>query len=157
MNSRLSAGVGAAPDSGAFTDLNRLNQLKVGKNRDGQGNIHKVSQEFESLFLNEMMKAMRSANAVFGEGNFLNSNESKTYQDMYDQQLSVTMSKQHGVGLADVLERQLMKTLHPTSTARSTSCGVLPRCILLRRMTSCAVARGGRLALRTLWVRQVGA
>lgn len=119
MNSRLSAGVGAAPDSGAFTDLNRLNQLKVGKNRDGQGNIHKVSQEFESLFLNEMMKAMRSANAVFGEGNFLNSNESKTYQDMYDQQLSVTMSKQHGVGLADVLERQLMKTLHPASTARS--------------------------------------
>lgn len=119
MNSRLSAGLGAAPDSGAFTDLNRLSQLKVGKDRDSEANVHKVAQEFESLFLGEMLKAMRSANAVFGEGNFLNTNESKTYQDMYDQQLSVTMSKQNGVGLADVLERQLMKTLHPKGAAAS--------------------------------------
>ncbi len=82
MNSRLSAGIGIAPDSGAATDLNRLHQMKVGKNRDSDANVHKVAQEFESLFLNEMLKAMRSANAVFAEGNFMNSNESKTYQDM---------------------------------------------------------------------------
>lgn len=113
MNSRLSAGVGAAHDSGAFTDLNRLNQLKVGKDRDSEANIHKVAQEFESLFMNEMLKAMRKAGDVVGDGNFMNSNESKAYRDMYDQQLAVTMSKQNGVGLADVLERQLGKTLHP--------------------------------------------
>lgn len=118
MNSRLSSGVGAAHDSGAFTDLNRLNQLKVGKGRDSEANIHKVAQEFESLFLNEMMKAMRKANDVLGDDNFINSNESKAYRDMYDQQLAVTMSKQNGVGLADVLERQLGKTLHP-GAARS--------------------------------------
>lgn len=116
MNSRLSAGVGAAHDSGAFTDLNRLNQLKVGKDRDSEGNIHKVAQEFESLFMNEMLKAMRKAGDVVGDGNFMNSNESKTYRDMYDQQLAVTMSKQNGVGLADVLERQLAKTLHPSAS-----------------------------------------
>ena len=113
MNSRLSAGVGVAHDSGAFTDLNRLNQLKVGKGRDSEANIHKVAQEFESLFMNEMLKAMRKAGDVVGDGNFMNSNESKAYRDMYDQQLAVTMSKQNGVGLADVLERQLGKTLHP--------------------------------------------
>ncbi|MDO9321919.1 MAG: flagellar assembly peptidoglycan hydrolase FlgJ [Pseudomonas sp.] len=113
MNSRLSAGVGAAHDSGAFTDLNRLNQLKVGKDRDSAANIHKVAQEFESLFMNEMLKAMRKAGDVVGDGNFMNSNESKAYRDMYDQQLAVTMSKGNGVGLADVLERQLGKTLHP--------------------------------------------
>ncbi|MFZ3182887.1 MAG: flagellar assembly peptidoglycan hydrolase FlgJ [Pseudomonas sp.] len=113
MNSRLSAGVGVAHDSGAFTDLNRLNQLKVGKGRDSEANIHKVAQEFESLFMNEMLKAMRKAGDVVGDGNFMNSNESKAYRDMYDQQLAVTMSKGNGVGLADVLERQLGKTLHP--------------------------------------------
>ncbi|MBH2035098.1 MAG: flagellar assembly peptidoglycan hydrolase FlgJ [Pseudomonadales bacterium] len=118
MNSRLSAGIGVAHDSGAATDLNRLNQLKVGKNRDSEANVHKVAQEFESLFLNEMMKAMRAANAVFAEGNFMNSNESKTYQDMHDQQLAITMSKQNGVGLADVLERQLSKTLHGAGSSR---------------------------------------
>ncbi|MDD0843885.1 flagellar assembly peptidoglycan hydrolase FlgJ [Pseudomonas sp. Gutcm_11s] len=102
MDSRLAAGL----DNGAYTDLNRLNQFKVGG--DSESNIKKVAQEFESLFLNEMMKAMRKANEVFGEGNFMNSNESKTYQDMHDQQLAVTLSKNNGgIGLASVLERQL--------------------------------------------------
>jgi flagellar protein FlgJ len=102
MDSRLAAGL----DSGAYTDLNRLNQFKVGG--DSEGNIKKVAREFESLFLNEMMKAMRKANEVFAEGNFMNSNESKTYQDMHDQQLAVTLSKNNGgIGLASVLERQL--------------------------------------------------
>jgi flagellar protein FlgJ len=112
MDSRLSAGLfgnvnsNSPLDSGAFTDLNRLNQLKVGG--DSDKNIRKVAQEFESLFLNEMLKAMRSANEVFAEGNFMNSNESKTYQDMHDQQLSVTLSNnQNGIGLADVLVRQM--------------------------------------------------
>lgn len=115
MNSRLSAGVGTAHDSGAFTDLNRLSQLKNGKDRDSEGNIHKVAQEFESLFVNEMFKAMRKAGDVLGDDNFMNSAESKTYRDMYDQQLAVTMSKQNGVGLASVLERQLSKSLQPAA------------------------------------------
>lgn len=104
MESRMAAGL----DNGTFTDLNRLNQFKVGG--DSQSNIKKVAQEFESVFVNEMMKAMRKANDVFGEDNFLNSNESKTYRDMYDQQLAVTLSKSgNGIGLANVLERQLSK------------------------------------------------
>ncbi|MDU9412366.1 flagellar assembly peptidoglycan hydrolase FlgJ [Pseudomonas sp. zfem005] len=111
MDSKFSAGLGGSSpvDSGAYTDLNRMAQFKVGKGRDSDENIKKVAQEFESLFLNEMMKAMRSANEVFAEGNFLNSNESKTYQDMYDQQLAVTISKGQGIGLSDVLTRQLSK------------------------------------------------
>lgn len=118
MDSRLSAGLlgnGKSPiDSGAFTDLNRLNQFKVGG--DTEQNIRKVAQEFESLFMNEMLKAMRSANAAFGEGNFMNSNESKTYQDMHDQQLAVTLSKEgRGIGLADVLVRQMSKIRQPSS------------------------------------------
>lgn len=109
MDSRLSAGLlggQSAVDSGAYNDLGRLQQFKVGG--DSEKNIKKVAQEFESLFLNEMLKAMRSANEAFGEGNFMNSNESKTYQDMHDQQLSVTLSNhQNGIGLADVLVRQM--------------------------------------------------
>ena len=67
MDSRLSAGMlgnGKSPiDSGAFTDLNRLNQFKVGG--DSEQNIRKVAEEFESLFMNEMLKAMRSAGEAF--------------------------------------------------------------------------------------------
>lgn len=118
MDSRLSAGLlgnGKSPlDSGTFTDLNRLNQFKVGG--DSEQNIRKVAKEFESLFLNEMLKAMRKANDVFAEGNYLNSSEGKTYQDMHDQQLSLTLANDgKGIGLAQVLERQMSKLKQPDS------------------------------------------
>lgn len=104
MNSKPTA----ALDSATYTDLNRLGQFKVGG--DSQANIKKVAQEFESVFVNEMLKAMRKAGDVFGDDNFMNSNESKTYRDMYDQQMAVSLSKSgNGIGLASVLERQLSK------------------------------------------------
>ncbi|MDT4820810.1 Peptidoglycan hydrolase FlgJ [compost metagenome] len=103
FNARLSA------DSGAYTDLNRLNQLKTG-DRNSEGNIRKVAQEFEALFMNEMMKSMRSANEVFAKDNYLNSETSKQYQDMHDQQLSLSLSRDgHGIGMADVLVRQMQQ------------------------------------------------
>ncbi|MGO2449909.1 flagellar assembly peptidoglycan hydrolase FlgJ [Pseudomonas taetrolens] len=103
------SGVVSGSDSGAFSDLNRLNNLKVG-DRESDGNMRKVAQEFESLFLNEMLKSMRSANEVLGKDNPLNTPAAKQYQEMYDQQLSVTLSRQGGgIGLADVLMRQMAK------------------------------------------------
>ena len=105
----MKGGVIGGSDSGSFSDLNRLNNLKVG-DRDSDANMRKVAQEFESLFLNEMLKSMRSANEVLGEGNPLNTPAAKQYQEMYDQQLSVTLSRQGGgIGLADVLMRQMSK------------------------------------------------
>ena len=103
------------PDSGSYSDLNRLNQLKVGKDRDSEENVRKVAQEFESLFMNEMLKSMRSATEVMSQDNPFNSQASKQYQDMHDQQLSVTLSKEGGgIGLADVLVRQLAKQQKPS-------------------------------------------
>ncbi|WP_136477533.1 flagellar assembly peptidoglycan hydrolase FlgJ [Pseudomonas sp. DG56-2] len=96
-------------DSGAYTDLNRLNSLKVG-DRDSEANLRKVAQEFESLFLNEMLKSMRSASDVIAKDNPLNTETTKQYQQMYDQQLAVSMSREGGgIGLQDVLMRQLAK------------------------------------------------
>ena len=109
MENRLGLGQRSL-DSGSYSDLNRLNQLKVGKDRDGEENVRKVAQEFESLFLNEMLKSMRAATDVLAEDNPFNSQASKQYQDMHDQQLSVTLSREGGgVGLADVMIRQLTK------------------------------------------------
>ncbi|MCJ8167964.1 flagellar assembly peptidoglycan hydrolase FlgJ [Atopomonas sediminilitoris] len=91
----------------SYTDLNRLNKLKVGEQKNSLENITKVAREFESLFVNEMLKAMRKATEVFSEDNYLNSKETKFYQDMYDQQLSVSLAQKPGIGLADVLVRQM--------------------------------------------------
>jgi flagellar protein FlgJ len=107
---------GKAPtqsDSGAYTDLNRLASLKTG-DKNSDGNLRKVAQEFESLFMGEMLKSMRSANDVLAKDNPLNTEATKQYQSMYDQQLAVTMSKSGGIGLQDVLMRQLSKNQSTT-------------------------------------------
>ncbi|KNX76803.1 flagellar rod assembly protein FlgJ [Pseudomonas sp. 250J] len=102
--------VSSQADSGAYTDLNRLGSLKRG-DRDSEGNIRKVAQEFESLFISEMLKASRKASDVMAdEDSPMNSDTVKQYRDMYDQQLAVSMSREGGgIGLQDVLVRQLSK------------------------------------------------
>ncbi|MFL1524608.1 flagellar assembly peptidoglycan hydrolase FlgJ [Pseudomonas sp. O230] len=103
------SGLVSSADSGSYSDLNRLNQLKVGDKNSDQ-NLRKVAQEFESLFLGEMLKSMRKATDTLGEGNPLNTPAAKQYQEMYDQQLAVSMSREGGgIGLADVLMRQMSK------------------------------------------------
>lgn len=96
----------------SYNDLNRLNRLKVGEDRDSEANMREVAQEFESLFISEMMKAMRAANDVLADDLF-NSNESKTYRDMYDQQMALTMAEGRGMGMADVLVRQMSQMQQP--------------------------------------------
>jgi flagellar protein FlgJ len=99
----------SSSDSGSYSDLNRLNQLKVG-DKNSDANMRKVAQEFESLFLGEMLKSMRSATEALGKDNPMNTAEAKQYQEMYDQQLAVSMSREGGgIGLADVLMRQMSK------------------------------------------------
>jgi len=119
MQTRL-GGPSRGVDSGSYNDLNRLSQLKVGEDRDGKENVRKVAQEFESLFLNEMLKSMRSANEVLAKDNPLNSQATKQYQEMHDQQLSVTLAKEGGgIGLADVLIRQLSKQTEPAPSSKA--------------------------------------
>jgi len=66
--------------------------------------LRQVAQQFEALFMQMMLKSMREASLgddLFGseQGNF--------YRDLYDQQLSMTLAKRQGIGLAEVLVRQL--------------------------------------------------
>ena len=108
MDIRKSGLVGGG-DSGSYSDLNRLNQFKVG-DKNSDANMRKVAQEFESLFLGEMLKSMRSATEALGKDNPLNTPAAKQYQEMYDQQLAVSLSRNGGgIGLADVLMRQMSK------------------------------------------------
>ncbi|MDR2306375.1 MAG: flagellar assembly peptidoglycan hydrolase FlgJ [Paucimonas sp.] len=106
--------VSSSADSGAYTDLNRLSSLKYG-DRDSDANVRKVAKEFESLFISEMLKASRKATDVMAsEDDPMNSDTVKQYRDMYDQQLAVSMSREGGgIGLQDVLVRQLSKNKAP--------------------------------------------
>ncbi|MFT4821861.1 MAG: flagellar protein FlgJ [Candidatus Azotimanducaceae bacterium] len=90
-----------------------------------------VAKEFESLFMNMMMKSMRSANRTLSEGNYFNSFESKMYEDMLDEKLSVSLSENGGLGIADLLMRQFapaartpsydLESIEPGSTSEGAS------------------------------------
>ncbi|MFW0758862.1 flagellar assembly peptidoglycan hydrolase FlgJ [Pseudomonas sp. H11T01] len=133
------SGLVTSGDSGAYSDLNRLNQLKVG-DKNSDGNMRKVAQEFESLFLNEMLKSMRSATETLGQDNPLNTPAAKQYQEMYDQQLAVSMSREGGgIGLADVLMRQMSKTKSSAAAAATTLSGATE---VAKTPTPTAIAAG---------------
>lgn len=66
--------------------------------------LRQVAGQFEALFMQMMLKSMREAS--FGDDLF-GSNSGNFYRDMYDQQLSLLLAKKQGIGLGDMLVRQL--------------------------------------------------
>ena len=95
------------PTNHAYTDLTQLQSLKAKSNKDDPRALEVAVRQFESLFVSMMLKGMRQANEAFSKDNFLNSDQTRFYQDMYDSQLSVTLSERGGLGLTQVLMRQL--------------------------------------------------
>ncbi len=94
-----------------YTDFSGLNALKTQARSDKKAALEQVAKQFESLFLSEMLKSMRKAGEVFAEGNYLNSNESEFYRDMFDSQISLSMASGSGTGLAEALVRQLGESI----------------------------------------------
>jgi flagellar protein FlgJ len=95
-----------APKTSFYADPAGLTALKRGAAEQTPEAIRETARQFESLFTTMMLKSMRSAtpgDSLFG------SDQQDFYQDMFDQQLSVQLSKGKGLGLADVLVRQLMQ------------------------------------------------
>ena len=94
-------------NASAYHDMSGLQRLRTGaKNHDDQA-LEAVAKQLEGVFMNMMLKSMREANSVFAEGNPLNSKETDFYQNMYDQQISLTMAEGKGIGLADMIVRQM--------------------------------------------------
>jgi peptidoglycan hydrolase FlgJ len=71
------------------------------QNNGSQEKLKNACSDFESIFINYMLKSMRTA---FSEdGIFENSNESQIIRSMFDENLAVAMAKGGGMGLGKVL------------------------------------------------------
>jgi soluble lytic murein transglycosylase len=66
-----------------------------------------AAEQFEALFLQQILKQMRKASDVLGAGNPMRSRELDTMRDLYDEVLAETLANKRQVGLADMLVRQL--------------------------------------------------
>ena len=97
ISSKNDATTSFALDTQGLGDLKR--SAKAGSADATRG----AAQQFEALFINQMMKSMRDATPQDG---LTDNQQTKMFTSMLDQQLSQNMSKR-GMGLADVLVRQL--------------------------------------------------
>jgi flagellar protein FlgJ len=94
-------------DIKSYTDFNGLAALRNQAKDQSPAALKAVAQQFESLFLDMMMKSMRDAS--LGSGLF-DSDESKFYQEMWDKQIAMQLAKGKGFGIADLMLRQMQRT-----------------------------------------------
>lgn len=90
--------------AGLVADPKGLDALKAGARRQSPEALREAARQFESLLARMMIRSMREAS--LGEG-LLDSGQGDLYQDMFDQQLSVELARGKGLGLADLLIRQI--------------------------------------------------
>ncbi|MEX1265310.1 MAG: flagellar assembly peptidoglycan hydrolase FlgJ [Woeseia sp.] len=89
----------------AVTDFGQFAALRRGAEQNDPAALREVAGQFEALFIQTMLKNMRDAS--LGDPMFGDSEQHEMYQGMLDQQLSVEMASGQGIGLADMLVRQL--------------------------------------------------
>ena len=97
-----------------YNDLSALTDLKTQSREDPTAALKEVSKQFESLFVNMMMKAMRD---TLPKDGLMGGPDVQTYQEMFDQQLALDLSNKGALGLASVIERQLSNVIAPADTA----------------------------------------
>lgn len=95
-------------DSSIYTNVQGLKSLQHEYKSNKEGVQKEVSQQFESLLVQILMKSMRDANKALG-GGLLSTDQADFYGDLLDKQLSLVMSKS-GVGVSKTLETWIDKT-----------------------------------------------
>jgi flagellar protein FlgJ len=114
--------------SEVYGDFATLEKLK-GSAHNSTSAMRQVAKQFESVFARMMIKSMRDA---IGKDPIFGSDTAQTYQGMFDDQLSMQMTQGRGLGLADMLMRQLQRSsgaaaATPAAAQPATSAPAPPR------------------------------
>lgn len=94
-------------------DFAGLAQMRAGALRGNEKVTKEVAQQFESIFINMMLKSMREATDRSG---LLDSEATKTYESMFDQQMSTELAANGTFGIAQALQNQL--NINPLTGAK---------------------------------------
>ncbi|NNF61201.1 MAG: flagellar assembly peptidoglycan hydrolase FlgJ [Gammaproteobacteria bacterium] len=90
--------------SGIDTDLNGLARLRTQAQQRPQAALEEVAGQFEALFTRMMLKTMRESSM---NSDLMSSSQSSQYLEMFDGQIAQEMSRGRGLGLKELLIRQL--------------------------------------------------
>ncbi len=117
--------------AGIAIDARSLDTLKLQAQRDQAGTVRQAARQFEAQFAQMLLSQMRQT-SLAGQGGLaqaLNSPATQTWRGMLDQQMAQTMAgvgagvnagaalaRPSGLGLADVIEKQLMRSTVPAES-----------------------------------------
>lgn len=91
------------------TDVQGLESLKKGAREDDPEALKEVARQFEAMMVQMIMKNARQSNEMLSKDGIFDSEQVRMYQQMADEQMSVSITEGGTFGLADVLVRQLSK------------------------------------------------
>lgn len=99
-------------ETDAFKDL-----LKTAAKGKDLKKLKEASQEFEAYFINMLFKEMRK---TIQEGGLVEKSQARsTFENMLDEEMSKNMSKQGGLGLADMIYNNMVRVYSNTSIKES--------------------------------------
>ena len=88
----------------AAWDAQSLNELKTQAGQDPQANLRPVARQVEGMFVQMMLKSMREALPKDG---LFSSDSTRMYTSMYDQQIAQQLTAGKGLGLAEMMVKQM--------------------------------------------------
>ncbi len=107
MASATGLAASAASDARLAGDAGALQALRSGAAKDPKAAAHDAAKQFESLFMNELLKSMRATTEASG---MLDNSGTKLGTELLDAQLASKMGNRPG-GLADVIEQQMLRQM----------------------------------------------
>lgn len=97
-----------ARNSLELTGLNAIRQQSKASDGDSKkAALQEAAQQFEAIFMQMLLKSMRKAQDVLESDSPFNSESTKFYRDMNDQQMAIELSSNGSLGLTDLIVRQL--------------------------------------------------
>ena len=91
--------------SGAiYNDFSQFTALRADAAKNPNAALEEVAAQFESIFLQQMLKSMRDATV---KSDLFDSSQIDTYQSMADQQLAINLAENGGIGLARMMVEQM--------------------------------------------------
>jgi flagellar protein FlgJ len=98
----------SVPSVPAFDPRSLRSLQNLAKQGDSPEALRAAAKQFEAVMLQQMLKAMR---ATVPRNDFTSSDAERMFQEMSDQQLAQNLAAGHGLGLGELLARQLQPRL----------------------------------------------
>ena len=101
-----------------YHDNSALASIK--KSRDQEGALEVVAGQFEAMFLQMVLRQMRSSSDVLADKDSpFASQQQDVFRDMYDGQLAMELAKKQNSGIANMLIQQLSPSMREVAFDQS--------------------------------------